>query len=119
VPKNKSEKRTAMKTIQEINGIDFDKEVLNSNQPVLVNFWAAWSRPCGILGSVLDEISSECNSGVKLLKVNVDDNPDLGLWFGINSIPTLLFFTDGNVAARIVGTASKEAILAKLHSLTS
>ena len=108
-----------MKTIPEIKGKDFDKEILNSNQPVLVNFWAAWSRPCGILGSVLEEISAECNSGVKLLKVNVDDNPDLGMWFGINSIPTLLFFTGGNVAARIVGTASKEAILAKLHSLTS
>lgn len=108
-----------MKPIQEINGRDFEKEVLNSNQPVLVNFWAAWSRPCRILGSVLDEMSAECNSGVKLFKVNVDDNPDLGSWFGINSIPTLLFFTGGNVAARIVGTASKEAILAKLHSLTS
>ena len=108
-----------MKPIQEINGTDFGKEVLNSNQPVLVNFWAAWSRPCRILGSVLEEISAECNSGVKLLKVNADDNPDLGLWYGINSIPTLLFFTGGNVVARIVGTASKEAILAKLHSLTN
>lgn len=107
-----------MKPISEINEPEFEVEVLKSGQPVLVNFWAEWSQPCRRIGFVLDEFAAECNGKVKVVKVNVDDNPDLGMWYGIQSIPTLLYFINGNVVAEIVGTASKAAILAKLQSLT-
>jgi thioredoxin 1 len=103
-----------MRTIPEINEPEFEVEVLKSRQPVLVNFCAAWSQPCRRLAGVLDEVATECGETVKIVKVNVDDNPDLGMWYGIQSIPTLLCFVNGEVRAKIVGTASKEAILAKL-----
>jgi thioredoxin 1 len=106
-----------MRPIPEINEPDFEVEVLRSGQPVLVNFWAAWSQPCRILKSVLDEVVVECKGSVKVVKINADDNPHLGLWYGIQSIPTLLCFVNGEVRATIVGTATKEAILAKLKPL--
>jgi thioredoxin 1 len=103
-----------MKTIPEINEPDFEAEVLKPSQPVLVNFLAAWSQPCRILGPVLDEVAGECNGRAKVVKVNVELNPHLAMWYGIQSIPTLLCFVDGEVRAKIVGTASKRAILSKL-----
>lgn len=106
-----------MKPIREINEPDFEMEVLNSKQIVLVNFWAAWSQPCRVLGSVLDQVAAGCNGSAKVVKVNVDHNPDLGMWYGIQAVPTLLCFINGKVGAKIVGTASKEAIFAKLGSL--
>jgi thioredoxin 1 len=108
-----------MRSIPEIKEPDFEAEVLKSGQPVLVNFWAAWSEPCRILGGVLAEVADECDGRVKVLKVNVDDNPDLGMWYGIQSIPTLLCFVNGEVKTTIVGTASKEAILARLKPLVT
>ena len=98
----------------EVGEGNFQAEVLKSQQPVLVSFWAPWSRPCQILHSVLDEVANACTGRVKVVKVNADNNPDLSLLYDIQSIPTLLYFVDGNVHARIVGTASKEAIISKL-----
>jgi len=98
----------------EISEGNFQAEVLECKQPVLVEFWAPWSRPCQILGSVLNEIATICGERVKIVKVNADDNPDLSLWYDVQSIPTLLYFVDGSIRAKVVGTASKEAILAKL-----
>jgi thioredoxin 1 len=106
------------KPIPEINEPEFEVEVLKSEKPVLVDFWAPWSQPCRRVGLVLDELAAECGGRVKLVKVNVDDNPDLGMWYGIQSIPTLLWFVKGDVSAKIVGTASKEAILARLQCLS-
>jgi thioredoxin 1 len=108
-----------IKTILEINEPEFEREVLKSGQPVLVNFWAAWSLPCGMLGPVLEEVAAACVGSAKVVRVNADDNPDLGMWYEIRSIPSLLYFINGEVRARIVGTASKEAILAKLGSLAT
>jgi thioredoxin 1 len=99
----------------EVKEGDFQTEVLNSKQPVLVEFWAPWSRPCHILESVLNEIATTCGGKVKIVKVNADDNPDLSLWYEVQSVPTLLYFVDGVIRAKVVGTASKEAILAKLE----
>ena len=99
----------------EIGEADFQSQVLRSKQPVLVEFWAPWSQPCQILESVLDEIATTCGGKVKIVKVNADDNPDLSLWYEVQSIPTLLYFIDGSIRAKVVGTASKEAILAKLE----
>jgi thioredoxin 1 len=110
--------RTQMNTTLEINEQDFELEVLKSPHPVLVSFWAPWSQPCGRIGPVLDEVAAQCKGTARVVKVNVDDNPDLGLRFAIQSIPSLLYFIHGKVSAKIIGTASMEAILAKLHSLT-
>lgn len=100
--------------IPEVNEATFEAEVLRSRMPVLVAFGASWSKACGILKSVLTEIVEDCAGQARVVRVDVDDNPDLGLWYGIESIPTLLWFIGGKVHARIVGTASKAAILAKL-----
>jgi thioredoxin 1 len=93
---------------------DFNAEVLESKLPVLVAFWAPWSRPCQVFDSVLQELSSACAGNFKIVKLNADDSLDLSLWYDIQSVPTLLYFVRGNPRLRIVGTASKEAILAKL-----
>jgi thioredoxin 1 len=106
-----------MKTIPEIKQPEFDTEVLKSQQPVLVSFWASWSQPCKVLEPTLDKVAARCEGRVKVVKVNADDNFDLGLWYDIQFIPTLLYFIKGSERARIVGTASTEAILARLESV--
>src|SRR5258706_6385378 len=103
--------------IIEIGEANFESEVLRWKQPVLVAFSAAWSRPCQILDSVLEEVAAACAGREKVVRINADNNPDLSLVWKIQSIPTLLYFVDGNLRARIVGTASKEAILSKLRSV--
>ena len=103
--------------IIEIGEANFKSEVLQSKLPVLVAFWAPWSRPCQIFSSALDAVATECAASVKVVKVNADDDLDLSLVYEIQSIPTLLFFVDGSLRARAVGTASKEAILSKWQSL--
>jgi thioredoxin 1 len=99
----------------EVGEANFELEVLRSKQPVLVAFSAPWSRPCHILDSVLDEVSTTCAGNVKVVKINADDNPDLSLLYDIQSIPTLLYFVEGSLCAKVVGTASPEAILSKLR----
>lgn len=103
----------------EVSEADFRTEVLQSAQPVLVAFWAPWSHPCQILISVLDDVASACASNLKVVKVNADDNPDLSLWYEVQSIPTLLYIVSGKLRAKVVGTASKEAIISKLQSVLS
>lgn len=106
-----------MKPILEINELDFEREVLKSAQPVLVNFWTTWSKPCRILGPVLKEVAAGCDGKAKVVKINADHNPGLGTSYWVQSIPTLIYFINGEERARIVGTASKEAILAQLKSV--
>jgi thioredoxin 1 len=97
---------------------DFKAEVLESTQPVLVEFWAPWSRPCQAFDSVLRELAGACLGKVKVVKVNADDSLDLSLWYEIQSVPTLLYFVQGKPCVRIVGTATKEAILAKIKPIS-
>jgi thioredoxin 1 len=104
-----------MKQTIEINEANFEREVLQSTQPVLVDFWAEWCGPCKMLAPVLEEIAMEQNGRVKVAKVDVDANPALAARFGIQSIPTLLYFADGEVKDKTVGTAGKRAILSKLE----
>jgi thioredoxin 1 len=94
---------------------DFKAKVLESKQPVLVEFWVPRSRPCQAFDSVLQEIARDCAGKVEVVKINADDSLDLSLWYDIQSVPTLLYFVRGNPCLRIVGTASKEAILAKIQ----
>jgi thioredoxin 1 len=106
------------KQAKEINEPEFETEVLRSAQPVVVGFLTGWSKPCLLVEPVLDEVAQACNGNAKIFKVNVDDNPDLGTIYGVQSIPMLIIFLNGMVRAKIVGMVSPKAILAKLNSLT-
>ena len=106
-----------MKPTVEINEANFEAEVIQSNQPVLVDFWAEWCGPCKMLAPVLDEIASEQAGRVKVAKVDVDSNPVLAARFGIQSIPTLLYFAGGEVRDKTVGVAGKRGIISKLEKL--
>jgi thioredoxin 1 len=103
----------------EIDGSSFDAAVLKSQLPVLVAFATQWSRPCQVLNTVLEEIAASCSEKLKVVRINADENPDLGLWYGIHAVPTLLYFVAGNVQCKIVGTATKAAILSRLGPLVS
>ena len=105
-----------MKPTIEINETNFEREVLQSNQPVIADFWAEWCGPCKMLAPALDEIAAE-QSGVKVVKVNVDENQALAERFGIRSIPTLLYFAAGELKDRTVGVIGKRQIIAKLEKL--
>jgi thioredoxin 1 len=106
-----------MKQTIEIDETNFESEVLRSNQPVLVDFWAEWCGPCKMLAPVLDEIAGEQTGRVKIAKVNVDNNPALAARFGIQSIPTLLYFEAGELRDKTIGAISKRAIISKLEKL--
>ncbi len=103
----------------EVRECDFETEVLKSRQPVLVAFWAPWSHPCQVLDSVLKEIATALAGKIKVVKVNADESLELSVWYDIQSVPTVVFLMDGKPRLRIVGTATKEAILSKLEPFES
>jgi len=108
-----------MKPTIEITGANFETEVLQSTQPVLVDFWAEWCGPCKMLSPVLDEIATENAGRYKVAKVNIDHQPELASKYRVTAVPTLLFFSRGGVAEQSVGVISKKGILSRLQSLDS
>lgn len=90
-----------------VTDASFQIDVLNASEPVVVDFWAEWCGPCRMIAPALEEISNEMAGKVKIVKLNVDENPRVAAQFGIRSIPTLMIFKAGELAAQKVGAASK------------
>ncbi len=94
---------------------NFQQEVLKSEQPVIVDFWAAWCGPCKALSPTVEEIGAEFQGKAKVMKVNVDDQNELAMQYGIMSLPTLKFFKNGEIVGEIIGAAPKATIVAELQ----
>jgi thioredoxin 1 len=96
--------------IVEISDSNFEAEVLQSEQPVIVDFWAPWCGPCKAIGPIIDSLASTYGGQVKFTKCNVDDNPITPGKFGIKAIPTLIFFKDGEVVDQVTGMVAKSKL---------
>jgi len=103
--------------VMNIGDADFDKEVLKSDQPVLVDFWATWCAPCRAIAPAVEELATQYKGKVKVAKVNIDDNQDTPQQYGIRSIPTLLVFKGGKVVEQIVGAVPKAKLEAALQKV--
>jgi thioredoxin len=106
---------TDMANVMEFNTANFDSEVVGSDVPVLVDFWAPWCGPCKMIGPIIEELSGEFGDKVKIGKVNVDDNQELAGKFGIRGIPTVMLFKGGDVVNSFVGLRSKEDLAGALN----
>lgn len=98
----------------ELSETNFEQEVPKTNLPVPVDFWAAWCGPCKMIAPIVDEIAGEYESKLKIGKVDVDNNQQIAMKYGIRSIPTLLVFKNGKVVEQIVGAAPKKSLVEKL-----
>tara|TARA_B100001029_G_C15053525_1_gene452590 strand:+ start:440 stop:760 length:321 start_codon:yes stop_codon:yes gene_type:complete len=93
--------------IKQTNDSDFDKDVINSQKTVLVDFWAEWCGPCKMIGPILEELALEMDGKIEIVKVDVDNNRQTAMKYAIRSIPTLIIIKNGDVAAQHIGAASK------------
>ena len=102
--------------ILHISDADFEEQVLNSDKPVLVDYWAEWCGPCKMIAPILEELSADYGDKVQIAKLNIDENPDTPPKYGIRGIPTLMLFKNGNVEATKVGALSKSQLTAFIDS---
>ncbi len=98
-----------MANVTELSSSNFEQEVLQSSQPVLVDFWAPWCGPCRMIGPVVEELAGE-NTSLKVAKINIDDAQDIASTYGVSSIPTLMIFKNGDVIDRFVGVQPKSRL---------
>ena len=109
---------TTQRSVRTLDTDNFEHEVLHSDQPVLVDFWADWCPPCKAIGPVIEEIATEFEGIARVGKVDVDENKALAERYAIGAIPSLLFFRDGEVVDRVQGVVSESELAAKLRALT-
>jgi len=102
----------ANELIKHVSDASFSEDVLNSSQPVLVDYWAEWCGPCKMIAPILDEVATGYEGKLQVAKMNVDENRDIPAKFGIRGIPTLMIFKDGQLAATKVGAMSKSQLTA-------
>lgn len=103
-------------TTKHINDDNFEKDVLGSSQPILVDFWAEWCGPCKQLGPILDEVANDMVGKVTIAKVNIDENPESPQKYGVRGIPTMILFKDGKAIATKVGSLPKSQLVEWLNS---
>ena len=96
--------------VKHVTDSSFDQDVLQSNKPVLVDFWAEWCAPCRMSGPIIDQIASDFAASATVVKLNVDDNTATAQRYGIKGIPTLILFNEGKEVERVVGATSKDSI---------
>ncbi|NCQ35851.1 thioredoxin [bacterium] len=106
-----------MAEVMHFGGDNFQAEVIGSDVPVLVDFWAPWCGPCKMIGPIVEELAGEYDGKAKIGKINVDDNQEIAGQFGIRGIPTVMIFKGGEVAASFVGLRSKADLAAALDEL--
>ena len=103
-------------SVLSINEKSFESEVINSDIPVLIDFWAEWCGPCKELTPLLDEISDEMKDKIKIVKINIDENPNIPSQYGIQSIPTLIIFNKGEPIATKIGSSIKTELISWINT---
>jgi len=103
-----------MSNIGDVTDTEFQTSVLDSETPVLVDFWAEWCVPCHMVSPVVEEIGQEKGGSLRVAKLNIDENPEVTRKYGVMSIPTLMLFKDGQEMARVVGARGKDALLREI-----
>ena len=101
--------------MKNLTELDFQNEVISSKGVALVDFWAPWCGPCRMIAPVLEELSAEYNGSAKIVKVNIDENPNLATQYNVMSIPTMIIFKDGKAVDQLVGAMPKPAIAGRLE----